>query len=77
MSSAVDLGPALEIASLTPSTWRDFEAYPTPPRDRELPPVSSFMGIPAAFLAEGFVEVARPSASRVVLRRAIDARTRR
>jgi GNAT superfamily N-acetyltransferase len=53
------------------------EAYPTPPRDRELPPVSSFMGIPAAFLAEGFVEVARPSASRVVLRRAIDARTRR
>jgi hypothetical protein len=26
MSAAVDLGPALEIAPLTPSTWEDFEA---------------------------------------------------
>ncbi len=25
MSSAVDLGPALEIAPLTPSTWSDFK----------------------------------------------------
>jgi GNAT superfamily N-acetyltransferase len=47
------------------------EAYPTLPRERELPPVSSFMGIPEAFLAEGFVEVARPSASRAILRLAI------
>lgn len=47
------------------------EAYPTLPRKRELPPVSSFMGVPEAFLAEGFVEVARPSASRVILRRVI------
>ncbi|HOC42481.1 MAG TPA: hypothetical protein PKJ99_05605 [Thermoanaerobaculales bacterium] len=47
---------------------RVVEAYPTLPRDRELPPVSSFMGLPAAFAAEGFVEVARPSARRVVMR---------
>jgi len=53
------------------------EAYPTLPRDRELPPVSSFMGIPRAFLDEGFIEVARPSPSRVILRRAIDARSLR
>jgi hypothetical protein len=26
MSSAVDLGPALEVAPLTPSTWEGFEA---------------------------------------------------
>jgi hypothetical protein len=49
------------------------EAYPTLPRERELPPVSSFMGIPQAFLGEGFVEAARPSASRVILRRVIAA----
>lgn len=53
------------------------EAYPTLPRDRELPPVSSFMGIPQAFVDEGFVEVARPSQRRVILRRAIDARSLR
>ena len=47
---------------------RVVEAYPTLPRDRELPPVSSFMGLPAAFAAEGFVEVAWPSARRVVMR---------
>jgi hypothetical protein len=47
---------------------RVVEAYPTLPRDRPLPPVSSFMGVPAAFAAEGFVEVARPSARRVVMR---------
>jgi hypothetical protein len=50
---------------------RVVEAYPTLPRDRPLPPVSSFMGVPAAFAAEGFVEVARPSARRVILRHAI------
>lgn len=77
MSSAVGLGPALEIAPLTPPTWEDFEAYPTLPRDRELPPVSSFMGIPQAFVDEGFVEVARPSPRRVILRRVIDARSLR
>jgi len=53
------------------------EAYPTLPRDRELPPVSSFMGNPQAFLADGFIEVARPSASRAIVRRAIDSRSRR
>jgi hypothetical protein len=53
------------------------EAYPTQPRGRELPPVSSFMGVPGAFLAEGFVEVARPSASRVILRRVIARRPAR
>ena len=77
MSSAIDLGPALETAPLTPSTWEDFEAYPTLPRDRELAPVSSFMGIPQSFVDEGFIEVARPSASRVVLRRIIAERPAR
>lgn len=77
MSSAEDRGPALEIAQLSPSTWGDFEAYPTLPRGRKRPPLSSFMGIPQAFLAEDFIDVARPSASRAILRRAIDLRSRR
>jgi hypothetical protein len=50
---------------------RVVEAYPTLPRDRPLPPVSSFMGVPAAFAAEGFVEVSRPSARRAILRHVI------
>ena len=44
------------------------EAYPTPPRGRRLPAVSSFMGVPSLFSRAGFVECARPSASRVVMR---------
>ncbi|MFH1277990.1 MAG: GNAT family N-acetyltransferase [Candidatus Eisenbacteria bacterium] len=45
------------------------EAYPTAPRGKELPPVSSFMGVPALFEAAGFRECARPSKARVIMRR--------
>jgi GNAT superfamily N-acetyltransferase len=44
------------------------EAYPTVPKSEKLPPVSSYMGIPAMFEKAGFVEVARPSKSKVVMR---------
>jgi GNAT superfamily N-acetyltransferase len=44
------------------------EAYPTLPKEHRLAPVSSFMGLPAMYEKEGFVEVARPSESKVVLR---------
>jgi hypothetical protein len=44
------------------------EAYPTPPRGRQLSPVSSYMGIPSVFEKAGFVECARPSKSRVIMR---------
>lgn len=45
------------------------EAYPTAPRsDGRLPPVSSFMGLPTMYERAGFVEVARPSKSRVIMR---------
>lgn len=44
------------------------EAYPVEPRGRRLQAVSSFMGTPALFAAAGFVESARPSKSRVVMR---------
>jgi GNAT superfamily N-acetyltransferase len=44
------------------------EAYPTVPKTDRLPPVSSFMGIPAMFKRAGFVECARPSDSRAIMR---------
>ena len=44
------------------------EAYPTQPRKDRLPPVSSFMGTPAMFEKAGFVECARPSKSKVIMR---------
>ncbi len=44
------------------------EAYPTQPRSDRLPPISSFMGVPAMFERAGFVECARPSKSRVIMR---------
>jgi GNAT superfamily N-acetyltransferase len=44
------------------------EAYPTVPREDRLPPVSSFMGVPALFEQAGFVECARPSKSRAIMR---------
>lgn len=44
------------------------EAYPTQPTSGRLPPVSSFMGVPAVFESVGFVECARPSRSRVIMR---------
>jgi hypothetical protein len=44
------------------------EAYPKAPGKKRLPPVSSFMGLPAMFEKAGFEEVARPSKSRVIMR---------
>ncbi|MBW8011685.1 MAG: GNAT family N-acetyltransferase [Chloroflexi bacterium] len=44
------------------------EAYPTLPRSENVPPVSSFMGLPSLFTKAGFVEAARPSKSKVVMR---------
>lgn len=45
------------------------EAYPTRPRGKRLPPVSSYMGVPEIFARAGFREAARPSAAKVVMRR--------
>jgi len=39
------------------------------PRQDRLPDISSFMGTPAMFAAAGFAEIARPSRSRMVMRR--------
>jgi len=50
------------------------EAYPTQSRKGQLPPVSSFMGVPAMFERAGFVECARPSKSKVVMRYYMDRR---
>jgi GNAT superfamily N-acetyltransferase len=50
------------------------EAYPTPPKEGRLPPVSSYMGIPAMFHQAGFIECARPSKSKRVMRYFIDAK---
>lgn len=48
------------------------EAYPTEPRGRQLPPVSSYMGLPELFARAGFVEWARPSQAKVVMRRSLE-----
>ncbi len=44
------------------------EAYPTVPRSKILPPFSSYMGIPSMFEKAGFVECARPSESKMIMR---------
>lgn len=44
------------------------EAYPTLPKDKPLPPVSSYMGFPSVFREAGFVECARPSESKMIMR---------
>jgi len=44
------------------------EGYPTVVRAGRLPPVSSYLGVPSAFLQAGFEEVARPSESRRIYR---------
>lgn len=49
------------------------EAYPTQPRTGQLPPVSSFMGVPNVFEEAGFVECKRPSSSKVIMRYYIHA----
>jgi GNAT superfamily N-acetyltransferase len=47
---------------------RVIEAYPTVPREGQLPPVSSFMGVPSMYERSGFVKCAQPSRSRLVMR---------
>jgi GNAT superfamily N-acetyltransferase len=47
------------------------EAYPTVPRGKTLPPVSSYMGLPAHFERAGFEERARPSPAKAVMRRTV------
>jgi GNAT superfamily N-acetyltransferase len=44
------------------------EAYPTQPQGDQLTPSSSYMGLPAMFERAGFVECARPSRSKVIMR---------
>jgi GNAT superfamily N-acetyltransferase len=44
------------------------EAYPTVIREKELPPVSSFMGIVKIFKKVGFKEVHHPSKSKIIMR---------
>jgi hypothetical protein len=56
------------IAHVAQSGGQIVEAYPTIPRSKELPPISSFMGTPAMFEAVGFKRVAQPSKSRAVYR---------
>ena len=48
------------------------EAYPSRPRGKRLPPVSSFMGIPEVFARAGFEESARPSEAKIVMRRRLE-----
>jgi GNAT superfamily N-acetyltransferase len=50
---------------------RVVEAYPTMPRGRRLPDISSFMGVPAQYEKAGFTTRARPSAARAVMRRTV------
>jgi GNAT superfamily N-acetyltransferase len=50
------------------------EAYPTVPRTGEVPPTSSYMGIPSVFEKAGFEKCARPSAAKVILRRYVGRR---
>ncbi len=48
------------------------EAYPTQPKKKRLAPVSSYMGMPPMFERAGFVEVARPSKSKTIMRYCIE-----
>ena len=48
------------------------EAYPTILKSDKAPPVSTFMGIPKIFKKAGFVEVHRPSPSKVIMRYCIN-----
>ncbi len=47
------------------------EGYPIEPRKPEMPPVFAFTGLASAFLEAGFVEVARRSETRPIMRYAI------
>jgi GNAT superfamily N-acetyltransferase len=47
------------------------EAYPTQPGEEPLTPSSIYMGTPAMFEKAGFVECARPSKTKVIMRYSI------
>jgi GNAT superfamily N-acetyltransferase len=47
------------------------EGYPVAPRKKKAPPVFMYHGLVAAFSRAGFSEVARPSATRRIMRREI------
>ena len=64
------IGGALDYVRSCGGSW--VEAYPTPPKETPLAPVSSFMGLPAMFIRAGFVECARPSRSKLVMRCRVD-----
>jgi GNAT superfamily N-acetyltransferase len=51
---------------------RILEAYPTVPRGKRLSTISTFMGFPAVFEQAGFIQVARPSEARMIMRYYID-----
>lgn len=44
------------------------EAYPALVKKGRLPPLSSYMGLPQMFERAGFVEIARPSKSKAIMR---------
>jgi GNAT superfamily N-acetyltransferase len=48
------------------------EGYPVEPRKAEMPPVFAFTGLARAFLQAGFVEVARRSETRPIMRYRIE-----
>jgi GNAT superfamily N-acetyltransferase len=50
---------------------RIVEAYPVAPDDNGYPAAFAYTGLLSAFLACGFAEVARPSARRAIVRRAL------
>jgi GNAT superfamily N-acetyltransferase len=47
------------------------EAYPTVPKEGKLAPVSVYMGVPSMFERAGFVECARPSKRKAIMRYSI------
>jgi GNAT superfamily N-acetyltransferase len=48
------------------------EAYPTIPRSDRVAPVSSFMGFPETLARAGFLEVARPSRAKCIMRYVVE-----
>jgi len=53
------------------------EGYPCMPKSRNSPDAFAWFGLASAFEAAGFREVARPSASRCIMRRELKAARRR
>ncbi|HVE79768.1 MAG TPA: GNAT family N-acetyltransferase [Gemmatimonadaceae bacterium] len=66
------LGAAAELAAA--SGARIVEGYPVEPRKGAMPDAFAWTGTAAAFRAAGFVEVARGSATRPIMRRVLAAR---